>query len=58
MAWAGPRRPKAANVRVGRVIVIDLPGSDAAGARAKAEAMCGKLLANPVIESWRVEVAP
>lgn len=48
--------PEASQVRVGRVIEFDIATSDAAEARAKAEAMCDKLLANPVIESWKVDV--
>ena len=48
--------PGAANVRVGKVITVDLAETDAGRARAEAEAMCERLLANPVIESWRVEV--
>jgi phosphoribosylformylglycinamidine synthase len=46
-----------ANVRVGRVLEFDVAASDAAAAQAEVKAMCDKLLANPVIESYRVEVA-
>lgn len=49
--------PTAANVRVGRVITFDLAAESEAEGRAEAEAMCERLLANPVIESWQVEVA-
>ena len=45
------------HVRVGRTIEFDLPGSDAAAAEAEVKAMCEKLLANTVIESYRVELA-
>jgi phosphoribosylformylglycinamidine synthase PurS subunit len=44
-------------VRAGKVIVLDLAETDPAQARAQAEAMARKLLANPVIESFTVEVA-
>ena len=44
-------------VRAGKVIVLDLAETDAARARAQAEEMARKLLANSVIESYRVEVA-
>ena len=44
-------------VRVGRTIEFDLAAKDAAGAEAEVNAMCDKLLANTVIESYRVEVA-
>ena len=43
-------------VRAGKVIELDLAETDAATARATAEAMAAKLLANTVIESFRVEV--
>ncbi|MEO8927125.1 MAG: phosphoribosylformylglycinamidine synthase subunit PurS [Caulobacteraceae bacterium] len=44
------------NVRIGRVIEFDLPGADHAAAEAEVKAMCERLLANPVIEGYRVEV--
>ncbi len=49
----------AAQVRVGRVITFDVAGASPApeAARGEVEAMCERLLANPVIESWQVEVA-
>ncbi len=43
-------------VRAGKIIELDLAETDAAKARAAAEAMAAKLLANTVIESFRVEV--
>ena len=49
--------PRVGNVRVGRVIELDLDGGDAATAKADVETMCKQLLANPVIEGFRVEVA-
>lgn len=45
-------------VRVGRVIEFDLAAQDAATADAEVEAMCDRLLANTVIESFRVEITP
>ncbi|WP_116131980.1 phosphoribosylformylglycinamidine synthase subunit PurS [Tropicimonas sp. IMCC34043] len=44
-------------VRQGKVIELDLAETDAEAARAAVTAMCEKLLANTVIESFRVEVA-
>ncbi len=44
-------------VRVGRTIELDLKGADAAATESQVKAMCEKLLANTVIESYRVEVA-
>ena len=46
-----------AGVRVGRTIEFDLDQPDAAAAEAEVKAMCEKLLANTVIESYRVEVS-
>jgi phosphoribosylformylglycinamidine synthase subunit PurS len=44
------------HVRVGKTIEFDLKATDAA-AEAEVKQMCEKLLANTVIESYRVEVA-
>ena len=43
-------------VRQGKVIELDLAESDAAVAETAVKAMCDKLLANTVIESYRVEL--
>ncbi len=43
-------------VRAGKVIELELAETDAARALTEAEAMAVKLLANTVIESFRVEV--
>jgi phosphoribosylformylglycinamidine synthase len=45
------------DVRAGKVIELDLAETDPAAARAAAEEMARKLLANTVIESFRVELA-
>lgn len=44
-------------VRAGKVIELDLAETDPAKAKALAEEMARKLLANTVIESFRVELA-
>ncbi|MCU0909681.1 MAG: phosphoribosylformylglycinamidine synthase subunit PurS [Rhodobacteraceae bacterium] len=44
-------------VRQGKVIELDLAHTDRAAAEAEVRAMCEKLLANTVIESYRVEIA-
>jgi phosphoribosylformylglycinamidine synthase len=49
--------PGVSEVRVGRTIEFDLKSEDPKAAEAEVKAMCDKLLANPVIESYRVEVA-
>jgi phosphoribosylformylglycinamidine synthase len=43
-------------VRVGKTIEFDLAAADRAAAEAEVKAMCDKLLANTVIEGYRVEV--
>ena len=45
------------DVRVGRVIEFALAGNDETEAKSRVEAMCARLLANPVIEGYRVEIA-
>jgi phosphoribosylformylglycinamidine synthase subunit PurS len=52
LGWKG-----VANVRMGRLIEFDIAAADPAAARAEVEAMCERLLANPVIEGYRAEVA-
>ena len=43
-------------VRQGKVIDLDLAETDPARARAAVDEMCRKLLANTVIESYRIEL--
>lgn len=45
-----------AGVRQGKLIEVDLEAESAEAARAEAERMCQRLLANAVIETWRVEI--
>jgi phosphoribosylformylglycinamidine synthase subunit PurS len=45
------------DARVGRVIDIDLGDADRKDARAQLERMCEQLLANPLIESYEIELA-
>jgi phosphoribosylformylglycinamidine synthase len=52
LGWTG-----ASQVRVGRVIDFNLAADSAAAADDEVKAMCDQLLANPVIESYRVEIA-
>jgi phosphoribosylformylglycinamidine synthase subunit PurS len=44
------------DARVGKVIDLDVDAADAAEAKAKVEKMCVQLLANPLIESYEVEI--
>lgn len=43
-------------VRQGKVIEIDLDESDSAAAETQVREMCEKLLANTVIENYRIEI--
>jgi phosphoribosylformylglycinamidine synthase PurS subunit len=43
--------------RVGRVIDLEVSTEDPSAARAEIERMCERLLANPLIESYEIELA-
>ncbi|RVU34906.1 phosphoribosylformylglycinamidine synthase subunit PurS [Hwanghaeella grinnelliae] len=45
------------DVRQGKVIEIDLDAADPTTAEALVKDMCGKLLANPVIEDYSIEIS-
>ena len=45
-----------AGVRVGKTVDIELDVTDPAEARAQVEQMCEQLLANPLMESYEVEI--
>ena len=42
--------------RVGRVVDLEVESTDPATARAQVEQMCERLLANPLIESYEIEL--
>jgi phosphoribosylformylglycinamidine synthase len=44
------------DARVGRVVELELQTDDSAEARAQIERMCEQLLANPLIESYEIEL--
>jgi phosphoribosylformylglycinamidine synthase PurS subunit len=44
------------SVRLGKYVELQLPDDDAAKAKARVEDMCRKLLANTVVENFRVEL--
>jgi phosphoribosylformylglycinamidine synthase subunit PurS len=44
------------DVRQGKFFEVELDGDDPAAAKARVTEMADKLLANPVIESYRVEI--
>ena len=43
-------------VRQGKIIELTLDGDDRDAAAAQLGEMCARLLANPVIETWRVDL--
>jgi phosphoribosylformylglycinamidine synthase PurS subunit len=44
------------DARVGRLVDLEVAASSPAEARAEVERMCDKLLANPLIESYEIEL--
>jgi phosphoribosylformylglycinamidine synthase subunit PurS len=45
------------DARVGRVVDLEVSSTDMSSARAEVERMCQQLLANPLIESYEIELA-
>ena len=45
------------DARVGRVIDLEVDADSTAEARAQVERMCERLLANPLIESYEIDLA-
>ncbi len=45
------------SVRQGKVFEVELAGADRASAEAALKTACDRLLANTVIENWRIEFA-
>ena len=52
LGWSG-----VSDVRVGKTVEFDLTGPDPAAAEGEVRRMCETLLANTVIEGYRIEVA-
>jgi phosphoribosylformylglycinamidine synthase subunit PurS len=48
--------PEADGVRLGKYVELELKETDKARARARVEEMCRKLLANTVVENFKVEL--
>jgi len=44
--------------RVGRLVELEVNAGDEGEARAQVERMCEQLLANPLIESYEIEMQP
>jgi phosphoribosylformylglycinamidine synthase len=55
-ALQGLGYPEVTDARQGKVIELDLEGTDRKAAEERVKAMCEALLANTVIERYRVEI--
>ncbi len=55
-ALAGLGFAEVRDIRVGKVIEVELEGDSAEAAKGRIEEMCSKLLANPVTEDFTVEI--
>jgi phosphoribosylformylglycinamidine synthase subunit PurS len=44
------------DARIGRVVDLEIDAADEVAARAEVERMCEQLLANPLIESYEIEL--
>jgi phosphoribosylformylglycinamidine synthase subunit PurS len=47
-----------AEARIGRLVEIELAADDVGAARAEVARMCEQLLANPLIETFEIEITP
>ncbi len=56
-ALAGLGFAEVADLRVGKVIDVELDAATAEDARARVREMCRQLLANPVLEEYTIEIA-
>lgn len=45
------------NIRVGRYITLEMDAADEKALATQVDAMCRQLLANPIIEDYRFEIA-
>ncbi len=54
-ALAGLGFEDVADLRIGKVIELELEAASPEAARARADEMCRKLLANPVLEDYTIE---
>ncbi len=54
-ALAGLGFTDVADLRIGKVIEVDVEAPSAAQARTRADEMCKKLLANPILEDYTIE---
>ena len=48
--------PEVEQVRIDRIVDLDIEGTDEALVRSRVDEMCAKVLANPVMEDYRIEI--
>ena len=48
--------PEVEDARLGKMIELRIAGTDAAVARTRLDEMCLRLLSNPIIEDYRIEI--
>ena len=53
---AGLGFPEVEDARLGKMLEVRLAGTDPEAARKRLDEMCRRLLANPVIEDYRIEI--
>jgi len=44
------------SLRIGKYLEMELEGADSAALKSRVEEMCAKLLANPIVEDYRVDI--
>jgi len=47
---------EAKSLRIGKYLEMELEGNNSSAMKARVQEMCAKLLANPIIEDYRVEI--
>ena len=57
-ALAGLGFADVADLRIGKVIDLEVDAASDAEARARVADMCAKLLANPILEDYAIEAVP
>lgn len=56
-ALAGLGFDDVTDLRIGKVVEVELPAATAEIARARVDEMCRKLLTNPILEDYTIEMA-
>jgi phosphoribosylformylglycinamidine synthase len=54
-ALVGMGFTEVSDLRVGKIVEVEIDAPNTAAARARADEMCRKLLANPILEDYTIE---